>query len=170
MEYGSGAIFGCPAHDARDFEFAKKYDLQVLPVIKADDCNLPYQAEEGVMYNSGFLDGKSVQKAREEIIEKLQQKKIGKKKSFYRLRDWGVSRQRYWGCPIPIVYCPKCGTQPVNRCDLPVKLPEDIDFSKTGNPLSSHPTWKHTKCPKCNQDATRETDTFDTFFEKSISP
>lgn len=169
MDYGSGAIFGCPAHDSRDFEFAKKYGLPFKSVIIPQDkaVSLPYSSEEGVMCNSSFLDGMKVADARKFIIEKLVSMGIGEERTLYKLRDWGISRQRYWGCPIPVVYCDKCLMQPVKVDDLPVTLPEDVDFNNPGNPLEHHPTWKKTCCPKCGGPAIRDTDTFDTFFESS---
>ncbi len=165
MDYGTGAIFGCPAHDQRDYDFAKKYSLDIIPVV-ANDNILPYTGD-GLHINSHFLDGLNTQEATDLSVEKLQKLGIGEKTVTYRIRDWGVSRQRYWGCPIPIVFCSNCGEVPVPEEHLPICLPEDINFDIKGNPLVSHPTWKNTKCPKCNQDATRETDTFDTFFESS---
>ena len=170
MDYATGAIFGCPAHDQRDFEFARKYFLPIKQVIFPEvDVNLEKEAYvgSGVMKNSEFLNNMTVDKAREAIIDKLILLGIGKKVTYYRMHDWGISRQRYWGCPIPIIYCEKCGTVPVNKEDLPVTLPEDVDFTKSGNPLDNHPTWKYVKCPSCGVDAERETDTFDTFFESS---
>ncbi|ABD46464.1 leucyl-tRNA synthetase [Neorickettsia sennetsu str. Miyayama] len=168
-EYGSGAIFGCPAHDTRDFAFAQQYNLPCLRVISAKCTNtaLPYCLEEGVMCNSNFLDGMQVIEARKFIIEKISSIGIGEAKNSYRLRDWGISRQRYWGCPIPVVYCEKCSMQPVKVEDLPVTLPEEVEFTVQGNPLEHHPTWKYTNCPKCGGPAVRDTDTFDTFFESS---
>ncbi|AHX11422.1 leucine--tRNA ligase [Neorickettsia helminthoeca str. Oregon] len=169
MDYGTGAIFGCPAHNERDFEFAQKYNLKITPVIKKGDTDtaLPYCDLEGEMYNSDFLDGMEVIEARKRIIQVIESLGIGEAKTSYRLKDWGISRQRYWGCPIPVVYCEKCSMQPVKVEDLPITLPEDVDFSKQGNPLESHPKWKHTNCPKCGGPALRDTDTFDTFFESS---
>ena len=120
---------------------------------------------EGKLVNSEFLNGMSIKQAKQEVIKRIEEKNKGFGTTQYRLRDWGISRQRYWGCPIPIIYCDDCGTVPVPEKDLPVTLPEDITFDKAGNPLDNHPTWKHTKCPSCGKDATRETDTFDTFFE-----
>lgn len=171
-DYGSGAIFGCPAHDQRDYAFALKYNLPIKQVIfdptVANDTNESlFLLQNGVMQNSGFLDGMTSTEAREYIINYLEKEALGYKSIHYRLRDWGVSRQRYWGCPIPMVYCDQCGTVPVAEQDLPVVLPEDITFSGNGNPLANHPTWKHTTCPQCHQAAIRETDTFDTFFESS---
>ncbi len=174
MDYGSGAIFGCPAHDQRDFEFARKYALPILPVvapkgIEAKDVSLGEEAftDDGVLINSDFLDGMAVGAAKAEIIGRLESMKHGKRAINYRLRDWGVSRQRYWGCPIPIIHCDDCGVVPVPEKDLPVELPKDVDLSKAGNPLDHHPTWKNVSCPACGKAARRETDTFDTFFESS---
>ncbi|AAZ68329.1 leucine--tRNA ligase [Ehrlichia canis] len=170
MDYATGAVFGCPAHDQRDFEFAKKYNLQIKQVVFPEiDIDLGKEAYvgSGTMKNSDFLDGMTVDEAKEAMIAKLQLLGIGDKMTYYRIHDWGISRQRYWGCPIPIIYCEKCGTVPVSRKDLPVTLPQDVDFTKSGNPLDNHPTWKYVKCPSCGMDAERETDTFDTFFESS---
>ncbi len=173
MGYGTGAIFGCPAHDQRDNDFARKYNLSIIPVVSPDgnaDFKVGDEAYtgDGKLINSEFLNGLSVQEAKTLSIKKLEEKKIGTGKTTYRLRDWGVSRQRYWGCPIPIIYCDSCGIVPVPEKDLPVKLPEDVDFSSVkGNPIAAHPTWKNCACPKCGGKATRETDTFDTFFESS---
>ncbi len=172
MDYGTGAIFGCPAHDQRDLDFARKYNLSVIPVIAPEDKK-DFEIEdeaytgEGKLINSEFLNGMSIKQAKQEIIKRIEEKNKGFGTTQYRLRDWGVSRQRYWGCPIPIIYCDDCGTVPVPEENLPVTLPEDITFDKAGNPLDNHPTWKYTKCPSCGKDATRETDTFDTFFESS---
>lgn len=173
MDYGSGAVFGCPAHDQRDFDFSKKYSLPIKKVIMAKDetndappRDTPYSGE-GKMINSFFLNGLDTQSAQKIAIEMLEKKRVGKGTVTWRLRDWGVSRQRYWGCPIPIIHCGLCGIVPVEKKDLPVTLPEDIDFEKRGNPLENHPTWRKTTCPKCKQPALRETDTFDTFFESS---
>lgn len=168
-DYGSGAVFGCPAHDERDFEFAQKYDLPIKQVIalKDKDVTLPYTDKAGIMVSSGAYDGKKVNEARKSILFDLQKAEKGAKKVTYRLRDWGVSRQRYWGCPIPIINCTDCGSVPVPDADLPVTLPKDIDFSVQGNPLDAHPTWKHTSCPNCGKPAIRDTDTLDTFFDSS---
>lgn len=164
-DYGTGVIFGCPAHDERDFEFAKKYKLPIKQVVKgSEDESLPY-LDDGILINSDFLDGMTVEQAKKEVIKRLISKKAGTAEVSYKLRDWGVSRQRYWGCPIPIIHCPKCGIVPVT--DLPVTLPEDVSFDQPGNPLDLHPTWKYVDCPKCGEAAERETDTFDTFFESS---
>ena len=164
IDYGTGAIFGCPAHDKRDYDFAKKYNLLIKKVIECE--TIPYE-DEGVVINSEFLNGLNNKEAKKVVIEKIESLGIGKKKINYRLRDWGFSRQRYWGCPIPIVYCEKCGVIPLKIEDLPLELPKDIKFTGRGNPLDNHPTWKHTKCPKCGGNATRETDTMDTFVDSS---
>ncbi len=163
MDYGTGAVFACPAHDERDYEFAKKYNLPIIPVIEHNG-EFPY-TEDGLHINSEFLNGLNVADAKAEIIDYLEEHKLGRRKITYRLRDWLVSRQRYWGCPIPIIHCDNCGLVPAK---LPVLLPEDINFKDLRcNPLEKHPTWKYTKCPKCGQDALRDTDTLDTFFESS---
>ena len=172
MDYGTGAIFGCPAHDERDFEFAKKYDLPIIRVVAEQGVDHNTQCEaaytgEGVIINSDFLNGLAIEDAKQKAIEKLELLGKGKAKINYRIHDWGVSRQRYWGCPIPFVHCKTCGLQPVDKKDLPITLPYDVDFSQGGNPLRRHPTWKHTSCPKCKGEALRETDTLDTFFESS---
>ncbi|MDR0632859.1 MAG: leucine--tRNA ligase [Holosporales bacterium] len=168
MEYGKGAIFGCPAHDERDFDFATKYELPITTVIQCPpEETLPYVEPIGKMVHSEFLDGLDVLEARKVAIDKAEQLKIGVRKVTYRLRDWTVSRQRYWGCPVPMVHCPQCGTVPLRKEDLPVWLPEDVDFTQVGNPLDKHETWKQTVCPVCGAAAQRETDTLDTFFESS---
>ena len=177
MEYGSGAIFGCPAHDQRDLDFARKYDLEVLPVVAPAPEDDQTESEltigdeaytgPGRLINSQFLDGSSVAEAQAKIARRGEETGNGQKEINFRLRDWGISRQRYWGCPIPVVNCATCGTVPVPAEDLPVTLPEDVDFEQTGNPLANHPTWKQVKCPNCAGPAERETDTFDTFFESS---
>ena len=172
MEYGTGAIFACPGHDQRDLDFARKYDLPVIPVVCPKGEETIEIADEayvgdGLIINSDFLNGLGVDEAKSAAIAKLKELEQGEGTITYRLRDWGVSRQRYWGCPIPIIRCDSCGDVPVPAADLPVKLPEDVSFDKPGNPLDHHPTWKHVDCPKCGKPATRETDTFDTFFESS---
>ena len=174
MEYGTGAIFGCPAHDQRDLDFARKYGLEVVPVVapegtKPADFVIENDAYtgEGLHINSSFLDGTTIEAAKDEIAERLSAKNAGEKAINYRLRDWGVSRQRYWGCPIPIIRCDDCGMVPVPEAELPVILPEDVTIGGAGNPLDTHPTWKHVACPQCGKPAERETDTFDTFFESS---
>ena len=174
MDYGTGAIFDCPAHDQRDLEFARKYDLRILPVVCPEDSDpetLKIKDEaytgDGKLINSDFLNGLNVASAITRVIEKLVDIGHGEHTVNYRLRDWGVSRQRYWGCPIPIVHCDDCGVVMVPLEKLPVILPEDVDLKSAGNPLDAHPTWKHTECPNCAKAAVRETDTFDTFFESS---
>jgi leucyl-tRNA synthetase len=174
MEYGTGALFGCPAHDQRDLDFARKYDLPVIPVVLppgADPATFtigdtPF-VDDGTLFNSNFLNGLNIAEAKRAVGERLEALGTGKRTVAYRLRDWGVSRQRYWGCPIPVIHCPDCGIVPVPEDDLPVELPMDVDFDSPGNPLDRHPTWKHVACPYCHSPATRETDTFDTFFESS---
>ncbi len=169
MEYGTGAIFGCPAHDERDFEFATKYGLginQVVAPANGEAVKLPF-TDEGLATNSGFLDGLGTVAAKRGAIERLEAMGVGTGVVNWRLRDWGVSRQRYWGCPIPFIHCEACGVVPVPAEQLPVKLPEDVDFSRPGNPLDHHPTWKHVNCPQCAKPARRETDTFDTFVDSS---
>lgn len=170
MEYGTGAIFGCPAHDERDWEFATKYELPILPVvapdIEHDFDDAPYTGD-GVLQNSRFMDGLGVEAGKQAAIRQLEKLKAGHGTVQYRLRDWGISRQRYWGCPIPMIHCAACGVVPVPAQDLPVALPKDVTFDKPGSPLQHHPTWKHVKCPQCGADATRETDTCDTFVDSS---
>jgi leucyl-tRNA synthetase len=174
MEYGAGAIFGCPAHDQRDLDFARKYGLPVIPVVCPPDADPKTFAvgdeafvDDGTLINSGFLDGLDVKTSISTAIRKLVEQGDGEGTVNYRLRDWGVSRQRYWGCPVPVIHCPSCGIVPVPESDLPVTLPEDVSFDAPGNPLDHHPTWKHVNCPSCGMAAERETDTFDTFVESS---
>lgn len=172
MEYGTGAIFGCPAHDQRDLDFARKYGLDVVPVVApADGGEIEIENEafvgDGQIINSEFMNGLDVEAAKRRAIDELERLDAGSSKITYRLRDWGVSRQRYWGCPVPVIHCDGCGTVPVPEADLPVTLPDDVDFEQAGNPLDRHPTWKHVPCPECGKAAERETDTFDTFFESS---
>ena len=170
MDYGTGAIYGVPAHDQRDFEFAKKYNLNILQVIKnkkiSEDLDEAYVGE-GELINSDFLNGMSVEEAKKCVIAKLEELELGKKEINYRLRDWGISRQRYWGCPIPIMYREDGEVIPVPDHELPVILPVDIDFTKPGNPLERHPTWKFTTCSETGLKAVRETDTLDTFVDSS---
>lgn len=169
-DYGTGALFGCPAHDMRDYEFAKKYKLPIKPVIDVEDHDYslhPYLGRDGVLMNSEFLNGLTISEGLQEVAQLLEKNNHGKVVTKFRLRDWGVSRQRYWGCPIPIIHCDDCGVVQVSRDQLPVELPHDISYDKPGNPLDHHPTWKHVKCPKCGKHAVRETDTLDTFFESS---
>jgi len=172
MDYGTGAIFGCPAHDQRDLEFAKKYNLEIIPVVsseKSKSINIKDEAYigDGYIINSDFLNNLTIENAKKNIINKIKEKKIGNSKTVYRLKDWGISRQRYWGCPIPIMYREDGKILLVPEKDLPVELPKDIDFSKPGNPLENHPTWKYTKCPETGMKAIRETDTLDTFVDSS---
>ncbi len=174
MDYGTGAIFGCPGHDQRDLEFARKYGLEVIPVVlppgeDAATYRIGDEAYlgEGAIVNSDFLDGLAVEPAKEVVIERLESLGTGRGEVQYRLRDWGASRQRYWGCPIPVIHCPTCGIVPAPSEDLPVLLPEDIVLGKPGNPLATHPTWKHVDCPACGGPAERETDTLDTFVDSS---
>ncbi len=179
MDYGTGAIFGCPAHDQRDLDFVNKYGLGNIPVVcpegqdpKTFVITTEAFTDDGRMINSRFLDGMTIAQAKEEVAKRLERETRGNQPTAqrqinYRLRDWGISRQRYWGCPIPMIHCDKCGVVPVPDKDLPVTLPEDVSFDKPGNPLDRHPTWKHVKCPSCGGDARRETDTMDTFVDSS---
>ncbi|QQM30673.1 leucine--tRNA ligase [Martelella lutilitoris] len=179
MDYGTGAIFGCPSGDQRDLDFARKYELPVTAVVMPKDGDAATfeigdeaYTDDGVMINSRFLDGMSTDEAFEAIALKLEADVVrgaprGERKVNFRLRDWGISRQRYWGCPIPVIHCDDCGVVPVPKSDLPVKLPDDIDFEKPGNPLDRHATWRHVACPQCGKDARRETDTMDTFVDSS---
>ncbi len=174
MGYGTGAIFGCPAHDQRDLDFARAYDLPVRPVVVPNETDpetfsIGDEAYigDGTLAHSQFLDGNGVDDAKRLAIERLETINCGEGTVNYRLRDWLVSRQRYWGCPIPVIHCGDCGTVPVTRSDLPVVLPKDIDFSAPGNPLDRHPTWKYVDCPSCGKSAQRDTDTFDTFMDSS---
>ncbi len=179
MDYGTGAIFGCPAHDQRDLDFVNKYGLGNTPVVcpPGQDpktfviTDVAYDGD-GTMINSRVLDGMTIEAAKEEVAKRLEKdtrgnRPVAQRQVNYRLRDWGISRQRYWGCPIPIIHCSTCGTVPVPEKDLPVTLPEDVTFDKPGNPLDRHPTWKNVKCPKCDGPARRETDTMDTFVDSS---
>ena len=174
MEYGTGAIFGCPAHDQRDIDFALKYKLPIKPVVLPDGedpktfkAGAEAYVGPGTIYNSGFLDGLDIEEAKKRAIKKIEELHAGTGTIQFRLRDWGVSRQRYWGCPIPIIHCDSCGVVPVPEKDLPVTLPEDVTFDQPGNPLDRHKTWKHVACPTCGKPARRETDTFDTFVDSS---
>jgi leucyl-tRNA synthetase len=172
IDYGTGAIFGCPAHDQRDFDFATKYGLAIRTVVSPDgDASFKVGAEPyvgpGRIVNSGFLDGLDVEEAKTKVGARLKADGNGEPTTIWRLRDWLISRQRYWGCPIPIVHCDSCGVVPVKAADLPVRLPDDVSFEKPGNPLDHHPTWKHVGCPKCGKPARRETDTCDTFVDSS---
>ncbi len=179
MDYGAGAIFGCPAHDQRDLDFARKYGLNVIPVVlppgaDPEDFSVGEQAYvgPGTIYHSEFLDGLPVEAAKSEIARYFGERRVGNRpqgtvETQYRLRDWGISRQRYWGCPIPVIHCEEHGIVPVPDKDLPVRLPDDVTFDKPGNPLDHHPSWKHVPCPICGRPARRETDTMDTFVDSS---
>ena len=179
MDYGTGAIFGCPAHDQRDLELARRYGLPVIPVVLpegGDPARFTVGEEAytgpGHMFNSEFLDGMAVEAAKQRIAAHFGARTVdghqqGTPTTKYRLRDWGISRQRYWGCPIPAIHCERCGVVSVPKQDLPVLLPDDVDFASPGNPLDRHPTWKHVACPQCGRDAQRETDTMDTFVDSS---
>ena len=179
MDYGTGAIFGCPSGDQRDLDFARKYDLPVVPVVMPADGDAAAFAigdtaydGGGVMINSRFLDGKTTDEAFQVVADKLCETSLGnaaqaERKVNFRLRDWGISRQRYWGCPIPVIHCEACGVVPVPKKDLPVRLPDDVTFDVPGNPLDRHPTWRHVACPVCDGPARRETDTMDTFVDSS---
>jgi leucyl-tRNA synthetase len=173
MEYGTGAIFGCPSGDQRDLDFARKYGLDVITVVRpasADDSftvDDESYADDGVLINSGFLNGMDVDSAKSDVIARFEAAQIGRGTVQYRLRDWGISRQRYWGCPIPMIHCEACGVVPVPAADLPVLLPDDVAFDAPGNPLDVHPTWTQVKCPDCGADARRDTDTMDTFVDSS---
>ena len=179
MEYGTGAIFGCPAHDQRDLEFANAYGLGNTVVVCPPDSDAADFVVtdtafdgEGRLVNSRFLDGMTIAEAKDAVARRLEGETmrgtpVAQRKVNFRLRDWGISRQRYWGCPIPVIHCEACGVVPVPIADLPVKLPDDIDFEKPGNPLDRHPAWKHVNCPSCGAKARRETDTMDTFVDSS---
>ncbi|WP_264577824.1 leucine--tRNA ligase [Sphingobium sp. B8D3A] len=172
MDYGTGAVFGCPAHDQRDLDFARKYMLPVERVVAPQgEEQAPIHDEAytgpGRLVNSRFLDGMAVEEAKAEVIRRAEAEGWGKGTTVWRLRDWGVSRQRYWGTPIPFIHCSDCGVVPVPKAQLPVVLPEDVSFDVPGNPLDRHPTWKHVDCPKCGKAAVRETDTLDTFVDSS---
>src|SRR4051794_36109548 len=179
MEYGTGAIFGCPAHDQRDLDFVNRYGLGNQPVVCPPDTDpasfvvtdVAYDGD-GRMINSRFLDGMTTAEAREEVAGRLEGheregRPVAERKVNFRLRDWGISRQRYWGCPIPVVHCAECGVVPVPRAELPVELPEDVSFEVPGNPLDRHPTWRDVPCPSCGGPGRRETDTMDTFVDSS---
>ncbi|MDB5599161.1 MAG: leucine--tRNA ligase [Xanthobacteraceae bacterium] len=179
MEYGTGAIFGCPAHDQRDLDFVNKYGLGNIPVVCPDGTDpasfvitdTAYDGD-GKMIHSRFLDGMTIVAAKEEVARRLEtqtrgNRPVAQRQVNFRLRDWGISRQRYWGCPIPVIHCDDCGVLPVPATDLPVTLPDDVTFDKPGNPLDRHATWKHVACPQCGKPARRETDTMDTFVDSS---
>jgi leucyl-tRNA synthetase len=179
MDYGTGAIFGCPAHDQRDLDFVNKYGLGNTPVVCPEGqdpstfviSDTAYDGD-GRMINSRFLDGMTIAQAKDEVAKRLEavtmgNRAVAQRQVNFRLRDWGISRQRYWGCPIPVIHCPTCDVVPVPDKDLPVTLPEDVTFDRPGNALDHHPTWKHVTCPACGAKATRETDTMDTFVDSS---
>ncbi len=172
-EYGTGAIFGCPAHDQRDLDFARKYSLPVIPVVRPDGAGDDFDVADeayvgpGRIFHSDFLDGLGIEEAKAAAIARVEAAGQGHGATIYRLRDWGVSRQRYWGCPIPIIHCGACGPVEVPLDQLPVVLPDDVTFDVPGNPLDRHPSWKHVKCPACGREAVRETDTLDTFVDSS---
>jgi leucyl-tRNA synthetase len=174
MEYGTGAIFGCPAHDQRDLDFARKYGLSVQPVVlppNQDPTGFAVADNAyvgpGTLFNSDFLNGLDVDAGKRAAIARLVERGIGEGQTNWRLRDWVAGRQRYWGCPIPVIHCDACGVVPVPDADLPVVLPDDVPFDRPGNPLDHHPTWKHVACPTCGKPARRETDTCDTFVDSS---
>ena len=179
MDYGTGAIFGCPAHDQRDLDFVHSVGLDVTPVVCPPGVDPASFAigdtaflDDGIIINSRFLDGMTVPQAKEEVARRLEaesrdRRPVAVRKVNFRLRDWGISRQRYWGCPIPVIHCGECGVVPVPLSELPVRLPDDVAFDRPGNPLDRHPTWKHVPCPKCGKPARRETDTMDTFVDSS---
>jgi leucyl-tRNA synthetase len=179
MDYGTGAIFGCPAHDQRDLDFARKYNLPVVPVVVPEGVDpktfvvgAEAYVEDGKLANSRFLDGMTVEAAKQEVAKRLEKeirgnRPVAQRQVQFRLRDWGISRQRYWGCPIPVIHCEKCGVVPEKDENLPVELPDDIEFDRPGNPLDRHPTWTKVSCPKCGSPARRETDTMDTFVDSS---
>ena len=176
MDYGTGAIFACPAHDQRDLDFCRKYDLPVTDTFFALDDNTPVDRTafvppktEKVNWVNHFagLETATGQEAIDLTIDFAETSGWGKGVTQYRLRDWGLSRQRYWGCPIPVVHCADCGVVPENKQNLPVQLPDDVSFDMPGNPLDRHPTWRNCACPNCGNDALRETDTMDTFVDSS---
>ncbi len=171
MSYGTGAVMSVPAHDQRDYEFAKKYSIPIVDVIKPKDGDVDTSScaftEKGVLFNSGEFDGLDFDRAFNAIADELENNNLGQRQTNYRLRDWGVSRQRYWGCPIPIINCGCCGSVAAPEQGLPVVLPEKVEFDGVGSPIKTMPEFYNTKCPKCGADAQRETDTFDTFFESS---
>ena len=180
MDYGTGAIFGCPSGDQRDLDFARKYGLPVIPVVLPEgedaasfEIGGEAYVDDGVMINSRFLDGMKPADAFNEVANRLEKVTAGsnmpmaERREQFRLRDWLISRQRFWGCPIPAIHCETCGTQPAGESDLPIRLPDDVSFDKPGNPLDHHPEWKNTTCPKCGAAAVRDTDTMDTFVDSS---
>ena len=171
MDYGSGAVMAVPAHDDRDYDFAKKYNLEINPVINPKNSQHDFSksayTEVGELFNSSEFNGMNSKKSQYNIIKMFEEKNIGKKTTNYKLKDWGVSRQRYWGAPIPFIHCDDCGIVMEKKENLPIALPDDVDINGEGSPLENHPTWKHCKCPNCDKDAIRETDTMDTFVQSS---
>jgi leucyl-tRNA synthetase len=171
MDYGSGAVMAVPAHDDRDYDFAKKYDLEINAVIKPKDADVDVSSaaftDSGVLFNSEEFDGLNSKKSQYNIIKMFEEKELGKKTTNYKLKDWGVSRQRYWGAPIPFVHCEDCGLVMEKKENLPIALPDDVEINGEGSPLENHPTWKHCACPECGKPAIRETDTMDTFVQSS---
>jgi leucyl-tRNA synthetase len=173
MDYGNGAIFGCPAHDQRDFDFSTKYKLPIIRVVSGKEISDKEEkmkeayTGKGIIINSDFINGLNIEEAKRKIIDKIEEKKIGQKKTLFRLKDWGISRQRYWGCPIPMIYLEDGTVVPVEKSELPIKLPDDIDLNSSGNPLANHPNWKNTIHKKTGKPAVRETDTLDTFVDSS---
>ncbi len=170
MDYGSGAVMAVPAHDERDFDFASKYGLDIVPVIASEADGIVYEramTDDGMLFNSGVFSEMGSKEARGAIIEHFEKESLGKKVINYRLKDWGISRQRYWGAPIPLIHCPQCGIVAESKENLPVTLPDDVEITGEGNPLEHHPEWKNCTCPKCGSAAERETDTMDTFVQSS---
>ena len=169
MDYGTGAVFGCPGHDQRDFSFAKKYKLEIIKVVSDGEKNELTEAYTGTgsMINSDFINGFNVEEAKNKIIEEIEKLSLGQRKTLFRLKDWGISRQRYWGCPIPMIYLENGKVVPVDKSELPIELPEDIDLKSQGNPLDAHPKWKYTVEKSTGMKAVRETDTLDTFVDSS---
>ena len=170
MDYGSGAVMAVPAHDERDFDFASKYGLDIVPVIASETDGIVYEramTDDGMLFNSGVFSEMGSKEARDAIIEHFEKEGLGKKVINYRLKDWGISRQRYWGAPIPLIHCPQCGIVSESKENLPVTLPDDVEITGEGNPLEHHPEWKNCSCPKCGSAAERETDTMDTFVQSS---
>ncbi|MFK8040309.1 MAG: leucine--tRNA ligase [Rickettsiaceae bacterium] len=167
QDYGTGALFGCPAHDERDYEIAVGMNFPIKQVIDKQDAKIPYTETDGILINSDFLNSLSIIDAQSKVITELEKIKAGYAHTQYKLKDWGVSRQRFWGCPIPMIHCSECGIVPEDIANLPITLPDDVDFTQPGNPLANHPSWKYINCPKCSKEAIRETDTFDTFVESS---
>ncbi len=169
MDYGTGAIFGCPAHDQRDFDFAKKYNLEITKVVSDGSKDVLKEAYtgDGSMINSTFLNGLNIEQAKDKIINEIEKNNLGTKKTLFRLKDWGISRQRYWGCPIPMIYLEDGSVTPVDKSELPIELPEDVNLNSKGNPLDQHPNWKITTQKSTGKKAIRETDTLDTFVDSS---